>query len=277
MADRIYPSKLLLFGEYAVMEGGEALAIPYPAFNLYWVDHKPSGSESAAHLKSYLNWLIKNDFSSELHLDNFANDLKKGLDVESNIPIGYGVGSSGALVAAVYDRYCIERIGKKDLIALKSILGRMENYFHSQSSGFDPLISYVQCAIHIAGNDLKIIDDKKIRSSSLQFELVDSGEKHNTAEMVSRFKECIALPEYKKQFENAYLPLVKDCIKYYLENNINLLKERIYKLSQLQMTLFSFAITSDAYQKWIMGLMFNNYFKLCGAGGGGFMISFTFE
>ncbi len=275
MAERIYPSKLLLFGEYAVIEGGDALAIPYPKFSLQWVDHKPADSESKKYLNDFLNWLNENDFSETLNLHQFASDLKKGLDVESNIPIGYGVGSSGALVAAVYDRYCKNRIDKKDLAGLKLFLGKMENCFHTQSSGLDPLVSYLQSAIHVSGRELKIIPDKIIQSSGLHIELIDTGIKHQTSELVETFKERISLPAYKEQFEKDYLPVVKDCIHYYLENNLDALKQSLYKLSQLQMTLFSFAIPSEAYQNWIMGLMFNNYLKLCGAGGGGFIISFT--
>lgn len=277
MAERSYPSKLLLFGEYAVIEGGEALAIPYPKFSLSWADHKPADSETKKYLIDFLIWLKEKNFSETIKLDIFDSDLNKGLDVESNIPIGYGVGSSGALVAAVYDRYCKNRIDKNNLVELKSFLGSMENYFHTQSSGLDPLVSYLQCAIHVTGNELKIISDKIIKSSSLNFELIDTGKKHQTSELVETFKERISLPAYKEQFDREYLPLVKDCIKYYLEDDIIELKILLYKLSQLQMTLFSFAIPSEAYQNWIMGLMFNNYLKLCGAGGGGFIISFTLE
>ena len=277
MAERSYPSKLLLFGEYAVIDGGEALAIPYPKFSLHWADHKPADSETKQYLIDFLNWLKENKFSEALNLNAFESDLNKGRDVESNIPIGYGVGSSGALVAAVYDRYCKNKIDKKNLSELKLFLGSMENYFHTQSSGLDPLVSYLQCAIHVAGNELKIIPDKIIKSSSLHFELIDTGKKHQTSELVETFKERIGLPAYKEQFDREYLPLVKDCIKYYLDDDKIELKKLLYKLSQLQMTLFSFAIPSEAYQNWIMGLMFNNYLKLCGAGGGGFIISFTLE
>ena len=37
-------------------------------------------------------------------------DLDRKLYFDSNIPQGYGVGSSGALVAAFYDRYALEKL-----------------------------------------------------------------------------------------------------------------------------------------------------------------------
>ena len=43
-------------------------------------------------------------------LDQMASDISKGMYFDSSIPPGYGVGSSGALVAAVYDRYALKKV-----------------------------------------------------------------------------------------------------------------------------------------------------------------------
>ena len=37
-------------------------------------------------------------------------DIEEGMYFDSSIPQGYGVGSSGALVAAIYDTYSIDKI-----------------------------------------------------------------------------------------------------------------------------------------------------------------------
>ena len=37
-------------------------------------------------------------------------DIKRGLFFKSSIPIGYGLGSSGALVSAVYNQYFFNKI-----------------------------------------------------------------------------------------------------------------------------------------------------------------------
>ncbi|NJL74492.1 MAG: hypothetical protein HC892_05065 [Saprospiraceae bacterium] len=39
----------------------------------------------------------------------FQQAIEAGLYFESSIPIGYGVGSSGALTAALYDTFGLER------------------------------------------------------------------------------------------------------------------------------------------------------------------------
>ena len=64
-------------------------------------------------------------------------------------------GSSGALVAAFYDRYALDKISPQDdlspekLARLKSIFAAMESYFHGQSSGLDPLNSYLSLPLLI--------------------------------------------------------------------------------------------------------------------------------
>ena len=75
--------------------------------------------------------------------------MKDGLYFDSSIPQGYGVGSSGALVAAIYDKYAsdkitvLENLTRDKLLKLKSIFSMMESFFHGKSSGLDPLNSYL--------------------------------------------------------------------------------------------------------------------------------------
>ena len=53
---------------------------------------------------------------------------------DSSIPQGYGVGSSGALVAAIYDKYAhdkitvLENLTREKLLQLKSIFAQMESF-----------------------------------------------------------------------------------------------------------------------------------------------------
>ena len=54
---------------------------------------------------------------------------------DSSIPQGYGVGSSGALVAAIYDQYALnkitvlENLTKDKLVQLKTVFAAMESFF----------------------------------------------------------------------------------------------------------------------------------------------------
>ena len=78
---------------------------------------------------------------------------------DSSIPQGYGVGSSGALVAAIYDKYAtdkitvLENLTREKLLKLKIIFSKMESFFHGKSSGLDPLNSYLSLPILINSKD----------------------------------------------------------------------------------------------------------------------------
>ncbi|WP_436570317.1 GHMP family kinase ATP-binding protein, partial [Klebsiella pneumoniae] len=76
-----------------------------------------------------------------------SRELDKGLFFRSDIPQGFGLGSSGALVAAIFLRYLDKAGDFKDELKhltmdriqnLKSYLGALEGYFHGKSSGIDP-------------------------------------------------------------------------------------------------------------------------------------------
>ena len=74
---------------------------------------------------------------------------------DSSIPQGYGIGSSGALVASIYDQYAedkitiLENLTRDKLLNLKAIFSLMESFFHGKSSGLDPLNSYLSLPILI--------------------------------------------------------------------------------------------------------------------------------
>jgi mevalonate kinase len=64
-------------------------------------------------------------------LAELKNDVETGMYFDSSIPQGYGVGSSGALVAAIYDRYAqdkitvLENLTRKVIAAKKYILSNV--------------------------------------------------------------------------------------------------------------------------------------------------------
>ena len=96
-----------------------------------------------------------------MDLSKLRQDTENGMYFDSSIPQGYGVGSSGALVAAIYDKYAIDKITvlenltKEKLLKLKAIFGEMESFFHGKSSGLDPLNSYLSLPILINKNNIE--------------------------------------------------------------------------------------------------------------------------
>jgi mevalonate kinase len=155
LKDTLYYSKILLFGEYGIIENAMGLSIPYHFYKgkllMAGEEMTDAQLESNRSLQHYSEYLAnpENELTSFLKLDKLRSDIACGLYFDSSIPQGFGVGSSGALVAAIYDTYAINPINpdavaeNDDLLRLKQILSTMESYFHGKSSGLDPLICYL--------------------------------------------------------------------------------------------------------------------------------------
>ena len=130
-----YPSKILLFGEYSILLGSDALAIPFDRFRGEWafMNHHTGTLLSTARLSNtnlikFLDYLKHPATAKYLahfpDTDIFEADIKKGLYFNSNIPESSGFGASGALVAAVLKRY--ETARTEDIGELRKSLARLE-------------------------------------------------------------------------------------------------------------------------------------------------------
>ena len=158
-----YFAKILLFGEYGIIRDTMGLSIPYRNFwgnlSLPSKDSNENHLRSNNELKKFFSHLkeleVNGSLIASLRLEELSKDLQDGLYFESTIPQGYGVGSSGALVAAVYDRYSNNQltldngISPDSIQKVKECLGQMESYFHGKSSGIDPTICYLQLPLLI--------------------------------------------------------------------------------------------------------------------------------
>src|SRR5690606_20345433 len=114
-----FNSKILLFGEYSLMHNSMALSIPFQAFEgaLTFEPKKLNAEqaiESNEHLRTYAKFLREmveqNKFNFAFDIEQLEKDIDDKIVFDSSIPQGYGVGSSGALVAALYDQYVLDKI-----------------------------------------------------------------------------------------------------------------------------------------------------------------------
>ncbi len=155
----LFYSKILLFGEYGIIKNSKGLSIPY---NFYKGGLKTGDLSNKTVFKSneilnqFREYLKKIDPKIvSFNFSSMDDDLSNGMYFDSTIPQGYGVGSSGALVAAFYDRYgknkitVLENLTKDKILTLKDVFSKMESYFHGNSSGLDPLNSYLSLPILI--------------------------------------------------------------------------------------------------------------------------------
>jgi mevalonate kinase len=292
--------KILLFGEYSLMHGSAALVVPFSRnyVKLLFPDTSLSASEariarnSNKQLQAFLYFLQDNSSNSITgsSFEQMKEDLANGLYLWSNIPSGYGLGSSGALVAAIYHRYGENRLANtsvkqagdeiiipEKLEALKCNFARMEAFFHGASSGLDPLSSYVKKPLLIDYQQKISIVPQKLKSNSTNggFFLLDTQKSRNTKPLVKAFHAKCQDAGFLDMLNKEYIPLNNACINAVLRNTKKL-HELMHRLSDLQLKHFKEMIPEAFLLPWAQGLSSGKYtLKLCGAGGGGFLLGYT--
>ena len=288
MKGPLFYSKILLFGEYGIIKDSKGLSIPYNFYNgALKVAENPSeqAKKSNQNLKRFVSYL--KSLSSELvvfDLEKLENDVESGMYFDSSIPQGYGVGSSGALVAAIYDKYAqdkitvLENLTREKLLKLKSIFSEMEAFFHGKSSGLDPLNSYLSIPILINSKDnieATGIPSQKVDGKGAVF-LLDSGIIGETAPMVGIFMEKMKKEGFRKMLKNQFIKHTDACVEDFLKGDIKSLFNNTKKLSKVVLNHFKPMIPAQFHELWKKGIETNDYYlKLCGSGGGGYILGFT--
>ncbi len=291
MKGPLFYSKILLFGEYGIIKDSKGLSIPYNFYNgALKVDENPSeeaiqSNKSLQRFAKYLGELeISNPTLVHFNLEELNKDIAKGMYFDSTIPQGYGVGSSGALVAAIYDEYAsgkitvLENLTREKLLKLKKIFGEMESFFHGKSSGLDPLNSYLSIPILINSKDN--IEPAGIPSQTENGKgavfLLDSGSIGETAPMVQIFMDNMKQEPFRKMVKDQFVKHTDACVDDFLQGDIKSLFGNIKKLSHVVLDNFKPMIPTQFHKLWKQGIDSNDYYlKLCGSGGGGYILGFT--
>jgi len=269
---KIYKSKILLFGEYSVIQGHDALAIPSNLFSGFW-DFDKDLANSQGILYDFYQYLVSLPFEQvRFKSDKFKNDLDHFLIFRSNIPIGYGVGSSGAVCAAIFDGY-FQKETDLEIAELKQILGKIESFFHGASSGLDPLVCYLDQAILLQETQSKPIIPATSVSDFGLF-LLDTGQARRTAPLVEAYlAKHASNPTFQQFIAQELSPLNHRLIQQYLAGDREALWNSFDQLSHVQWQHFQEMIPAAVHAIWQEGLLANQFrLKLCGAGGGGFML-----
>lgn len=291
LKESLYYAKILLFGEYGIIEDSMGLSIPFDKFNgalKLSKDGSAFASKSNADIalfRDYLKALAgKGELSCHFDFERLDADILAGLYFDSSIPQGFGVGSSGALVASVYDAYCTDKItvGKQqsgsEILELKQVFSRLESFFHGKSSGLDPLICYLNLPVLISSKT-KLdtvgmpVPDENGKGAIF---LMDSGTPGQTQNMVSIFLEKCKQDGFRQLVRHQFKKYNDECIEAFLKRDFKPLFHSLKNLSQLVYDNFSPMIPDNFKSLWKEGIESNTYYlKLCGSGGGGFILGFT--
>ena len=287
MKGPLFYAKILLFGEYGIIKDSKGLAIPYNSYKgaFKTAEHLDGEAlKSNGYLADYFKYLSTLDTDLvTFDLNQFSQDIEAGMYFDSSIPQGYGVGSSGAIVAAVYERYAsdkitvLENLTKDKLLKLKSVFSLMESYFHGKSSGLDPLNSYLSLPILIQDkNNVESIGIPSQQNGKGAVFLLDSKQIGETEPMVNIFMNKMKNEGFRKMLSEEFITHTENCIEHFIHGNVKSLFSDVKQLSKVVLDNFKPMIPESFQSLWKRGIDTNAYYlKLCGSGGGGYILGFT--
>lgn len=265
-----FPAKVLLLGEYTILNGSRAVALPYPELTGEW-SFEDNHSEERKISRKSLHGFLEHVNRGLIDAPKFEDDFEKGIWFQSSIPQGYGLGSSGAVIAAIFERYSFYK--GLDHQA-KKILAQLESYFHGSSSGLDPYVSLIQKPLLIRSfEDVEVLD----RNINLDgFFLVNTGKPRQTGPLVAIYQEKMKDPEFKKGCADVLVRDVNFAVDAVITNSRQTLSHHLWHISKFQWEFFPEMIPTQMRGAWTRGMESGDYIlKLCGAGGGGFLLGYS--
>lgn len=288
LKEALYTGKILLFGEYGIIQDSMGLSIPYHPYKgslKFETSDKQQSDYSNTELLKFADFLGNQDNGVEAQFDlkSLRADLTAGMHFDSSIPEGFGVGSSGAIVAAIYDNYAVDRIAPDadisgdDLKRLKAILGQMESYYHGKSSGLDPMICYLKLPILInADKEMNTVGIPTEGESKGAIFLLNTGMTGKTQPLVNHFLERCKEEGFRKMLKKEFKKHNDAAIESFLKRDVQPLMSNVKELSKVLLAHFKPMIPQVFHTLWKQGIDSNAYYlKLCGSGGGGFILGFT--
>ena len=276
------PGKVILFGEHFVVYGIKSILC---SINKRVTVTAEKTNERKISINSEIGKLVlePNESISEInsplkpfyYLANKAiKDQNIGLkiQIESEIPLGAGLGSSSACcvagAAAIFKLF--GEISKEKIL---EIAIEAEKTIYQNTSGADCTVStYGGLMEYDKNNGFRKIEDEP----NFQLVIANSNIEHSTETMVSRVKEFENKNKEKfHELSNLESNLVNDVLKLIKENKI---KEIGGKINQNQKFLEEIGISNEQLETMIkIGQKTSYGAKITGSGGGGCIFALTNE
>ena len=275
-------SKLLLFGEYGLMFGAKALAVPFPKYSgqllvagSTLLDKK--SSESKAELARFSLWMEREQINRRLHfpldVELFKHDLEENLYFQSDIPRQYGLGSSGALCAALFKQYGMCKT-ELQLLPLKEDFAVLESYFHGKSSGLDPLVSFLNKPVLLEKNKLAL-PTLTLSAMPWSVYLIDTGTTAATSPLVSIFLKKMEDAVFADLFRNVFLSSNDGAVDAFLRKDSVRLFDHLQEITRFQLANFPEMVPPHFFRTINHLSKQGICVKLLGSGGGGFLLAFV--
>ena len=275
-----FNSKLLLFGEYGLMFNAMALSVPFSQYRgKLAFDRDGKHRESTNDIQKFFNYLKTGIPGQDLHfpfdLERLSFDLERGLYFDSNILQRYGIGSSGALVAALFSKYAFPADLGNNLSPeiLKANFAILESFFHGRSSGLDPLVSYLNKPMLIDSGKQIVPVDFHLEQTGMALALIDTHTTGATGPLVQHFIDLFNLPEFEQAFQKQFVPANNACIESLLAGDKPNFFLNLDQLVRFQVYHFHRMIPVGFHRMISHALCSKVYIKLLGSGGGGFLLA----
>lgn len=268
------------FVSVAFKDTNEKIAISKQMFMEHYTQNK---AENNNLIKTIL--LIMNEMSyfNKETIERFIKQYSFICELSSQIPIGFGLGSSAALNASIVNgfTYTICKLINQDYLSKKviaRIANQAEKVYHTNPSGIDVSTSVNGGLVFFNNfNDYYTINNIDFFSKNdIQIYLISTNKKRDCKTFtgkVSQLKEDnIKLFEESIQsignITQSIIQLVKQKEPIQIEEFFTLIKEN-------QRLLQTINVSTDEIDNIINILLKNNFYgKITGAGGGGFIVAF---
>lgn len=275
----IYPAKLLLYGEHITLRGGQALAVPLPLFGGRWA---MAPDTPMTELLDWVGYLMEPDVKAQLKatldITAAADFFATGGHFESDIPRGYGLGSSGALTAAFYDRFAHPATIPTAIADLKHELAVLESFFHGKSSGTDPLVAYLGQGVHLRPDEAPVrVDPLGNFPAGFRYFLVDTDQTRQTAPWVKRFLERYETrPHFRAAADDYWRVDTAAAIRAARLGDWAEVQLRTQRIGIFQYKWLRDFCPEHLHLLWEqLNARPDTALKLCGAGGGGYLLGCT--
>lgn len=279
------PAKVILSGEHAVVYGKPALVSA--------VDLRLKFSVVSRHRRDHANFLDPRFHGDDIMF--ISKEIKKYLTknkisyknkhfrfkIESEIPVGRGLGSSAALSVATVSSFLEFYTGKKfEKKIVNNLAFQIEKHFHQNPSGVD------NSAACFGG---LILYQKKIQLTNLNYKipkniekklfLIDSGKPEETTGEMVKLVESVKSVESVESVKNIFNKIETETKKISIaikDENTELFKESITSNEKL---LEDLGVVSKKAKKLLVDLSAYGVGKITGAGGrktgSGFILFFA--
>lgn len=271
------PAKLLLFGEHTVLHGSRAYAVPLRRFTARLTT---DGTQASLFAAWHAYAVSRPALAAALDLDAWSAAVPT-LGIDSDIPRGYGLGSSGSLTALVWERFASAPLDA-DHARLRGLLGELEGFFHGTSSGLDPLVCHLRCPVVVGsgGSAVALPQNEPTLpqpTSGGRWFLYDSGHRRDGGAAIARFSESCQREAWRRDVLDPMWAQVDALVDYAaLRSRPSEAVAAMRTLSRLQLNHLGFLIPGHVQPDWSRWLAEDHaYLKLCGAGGGGYFLGYA--